>query len=136
VIGRLFKETSDTVHVQVFRYILAGTAAYALDYSALVVFTEIIGLYYLTSAALAFLLGAIASYIMNVTWVFNDRAFKNRRLEFTIFISISIAGLFLNHYCIKFFTESVNMHYLTSKLISSVLVSAVNFSARKYILFR
>ena len=136
MIGRLFKETADTVPIQVFRYVLAGAAAYALDYSALVIFTEVLGLYYLTSAAMAFLSGAIASYVMNVAWVFNDRAFKNRRLEFTIFLSIGIAGLFLNHYCIKFFTESVNMHYLTSKIISSIIVSAANFSARKYILFR
>ena len=136
MIGRLFKETADTAPIQIFRYILAGAAAYALDYSALVVFTEILGLYYLTSAAMAFLLGAIISYILNVTWVFSDRVFKNRRLELSIFLSIGIAGLFLNHYCIKFFTESVNMHYLTSKIISSIIVSAANFSARKYILFR
>ncbi len=136
MIGRLFKDTADTMPVQVFRYILAGTAAYVLDYSALVVFTETVKLHYLTSAAMAFLMGAVASYVLNVTWVFNDRAFKSRRLEFSIFLSIGIVGLFLNHYCIKFFTESANMHYLASKLISSVVVSVANFSARKYILFR
>ena len=136
MIRRLFKQAADTVHVQIFRYILAGTAAYMLDYAALILLTEALGLFYLTSAAIAFLLGSIASYIMNVTWVFNDRTIKNRRLEFSIFISIGVAGLFLNHYCIKFFTEIVNMHYLTSKLISSILVSAANFIARKYILFR
>lgn len=136
MIGKLFRDTAETMPVQVFRYVLAGSAAYVLDYSVLIIFTEIAGIHYLTSAAMAFLLGAIASYIMNVTWVFNDRIFKNRRLELVIFLSISIAGLFLNHYCIKFFTEGVKMHYLASKLIASVLVSAANFTARKYILFR
>jgi putative flippase GtrA len=136
MIGKIFKDPTSSISIQVFRYILAGSFAYAVDYSALIIYTEIFKIHYLASAAIAFLLGAITSYALNVAWVFNKRVFKDMRLEASIFILLGLAGLVLNHYCIRFFTEGVNLHYLTSKLISSIVVSAVNFAARKYLLFR
>ena len=136
MIGKLFKSTSDDISVQIFRYILSGAAACAVDYSALITLTQAFKLYYLTSAAIAFMLGAMVSYILNITWVFDQRAFADRRLEAVLFFSIGIVGLFLNHYCIQFFTETVKLHYLGSKVISTIAVFAVNFIARKYILFR
>jgi len=35
-----------------------------------------------------------------------------------------------------FLTEVVQLHYLVSKIVSSVLVFAVNFTMRKLLLFR
>lgn len=136
MVGRLFKDSADELSIQLFRYALAGAFAYFVDYSVLVLYTEVFKVYYLTSAAIAFLLGAAASYILNITWVFSRRTFKSIRLEASLFLLLGVAGLGLNHYCIKFFTEAANFHYLASKLISTVLVSSVNFSTRKYLLFR
>ena len=132
----LFKAPSSVISVQIFRYILSGAVACAVDYSTLVTFTQVFKIYYLTSASIAFILGATVSYILNIKWVFDQRTFSDRRLEALLFFSIGIAGLFLNHYCIQFFTETVKLHYLGSKVISTIAVFAVNFIARKYILFR
>jgi putative flippase GtrA len=136
VIKRFFKNPAKTISVQTFRYALAGCAAYTVDYSALVILTKFFGVYYLTSAAVAFALGAVTSYILNISWVFDKRTFKDRRLEGAIFFSIAIIGISLNHYCMLFFTESVKLHYLISKFISTIAVAAMNFFARKFILFR
>jgi putative flippase GtrA len=136
MINRFFRAPSDDLRIQLFRYILSGAVACAVDYSVLVTLTQVFRLYYLTSAAIAFMLGSTVSYVLNITWVFDRRAFVDRRLEALLFFSIGFAGLFLNHYCIQFFTETVKLHYLGSKVISTIAVFAVNFSARKYILFR
>lgn len=136
MIEKLFKYQTDSISVQAFRYVLAGTLAYAIDYSTLIMLTNIFKLYYLTSAAVAFILGAAASYVLNISWVFDRRLVKNKYLEVSIFFTIVITGLFLNHYCILFFTESVKLHYLVSKFIATIAVGALNFSTRKYILFR
>ncbi len=136
MIKKLFKTPSSLISVQIFRYVLSGAAACAVDYSVLVTLTQTFKLYYLTSAAIAFMLGSTVSYILNITWVFEERAFTDRRLEALLFFSIGGVGLFLNHYCIQFFTETVKLHYLGSKVISTMVVFAVNFIARKYILFR
>ena len=136
MIKKLFKYQAHSVSIQAFRYVLAGSLAGAIDYSTLVMLTNVFNVYYLTSAAIAFILGTATSYILNITWVFDKRTLKDKRLEAFIFLTIGIAGLFLNHFCIMFFTETVKLHYLISKFISTIAVAAVNFSARKYILFR
>ena len=136
MIQKLFKYQTDSISIQAFRYVLAGTLAYAIDYSALITLTHFFKIYYLMSAAIAFLLGAAVSYMLNISWVFDGRTFKSRYLEVSIFLAIVITGLFINHYCILFFTETVKLHYLVSKFVSTILVGWLNFSARKYILFR
>lgn len=136
MVEKLFRNPTSNLSIQAFRYVLAGGLAYIIDYSSLIVFTEIFKLYYLTSAAVAFFLGSIISYALNITWVFDKRTFNNKYLEISIFVLIGVIGLFLNHYCIWFFTENVNLHYLYSKIIATVVVFIVNFFTRKYILFR
>ena len=136
MIAKIFKAPTDSAYIQIFRYILSGSAACAVDYSTLVMLTQVFKLYYLTSAAIAFMLGAAVSYVLNITWVFDQRAFSDRRMEAFLFFSIGIAGLFLNHYCIQFFTDTAKLHYLGSKVISTIAVFTVNFTARKFLLFR
>ena len=136
MIRKIFKAPTDSVYIQIFRYVLSGSVACVVDYTTLVTLTQVFKLYYLTSAAIAFMLGAAVSYVLNITWVFDQRAFSDRRMEALLFFSIGIAGLFLNHYCIQFFTEAVKLHYLGSKVISTIAVFTVNFTARKFLLFR
>jgi len=122
--------------VQVFRYALSGTLAYVVDYCSLVILVEIFGIYYLTAACIAFLLGSLTAYMLNVKWVFDRRAFRNRYYELSIFIAIGAVGLVLNQYFIWLFTEKVGFYYLLSKLVATMFVFVWNFISRKYILFR
>jgi putative flippase GtrA len=136
MVRRFLTERTDNTSIQVFRYILAGGVAYAADYVSLILLTEVFGVYYLLSAAIAFLLGTVVSYFLNISWVFNKRTFDSKRIEISIFLLIGIIGLFLNQWSIWFFTEKVGFFYPYSKIIATVIVVLVNFFARKYILFR
>ena len=134
--GKLFKQATDDVFVQVFRYVLSGALAYAVDYCSLIVLVEVFKMHYLNAALAAFLLGSVTSYVLNVAWAFDRRTFKNRYFEIFVFVIIAIAGLFMNQYIIWAFTENVKFHYLFSKFIATMVVFTWNFFARKYILFR
>lgn len=135
MIQKLFKYQADSASIQAFRYVLAGTLACAIDYSMLIMLTNVFNVHYLLSAAAAFVVGAATSYALNISWVFDARVFKNRYLEVSIFLAIVVTGILLNHVFILFFTEMVKLHYLASKFISTLAVGWLNFSARKYILF-
>lgn len=136
MVNKLFRNPTSNISIQVLRYTLAGGLAYIIDYNSLIILTEIFRIHYLTSAAAAFLLGSIASYILNVKWVFEKRAFNNRYVEISIFVFIGILGLFLNQYYIWLFTENMGLHYLFSKIIATVIVSVANFFMRRHTLFR
>lgn len=132
----LFKNSTNNTFVQLFRYTFVGGFAFVIDFITLAVLTEIFHIYYLISAAIAFLLGLIINYILSVLWVFSRHTSVNRWIEFGIFGFIGIIGLGLNELFIWFFTEITQFHYLISKIISTFFVYLWNFFARKYILFK
>jgi len=121
--------------MEFLRYVLTAIIASSLDFLCLYTLTEVFHIYYLASAVPAFLVGLITSYILNITWVFENRRFNDWWFEFGIFTSIGLVGLFLNEILIWVFTEHVHFHYLVSKALSVIIVFFWNFLARKSTLF-
>ena len=133
---KLLKDNTDKTHIQMFRYLFVGGAAFIVDFLSLFILTDFFGIYYLISAAIAFILGLIANYFLSISWVFNKRTLKNRHFEFGIFAVIGIVGLGLNEVFIWFFTQDLQVYYLISKIFAAIIILFWNFFARKYILFR
>jgi putative flippase GtrA len=135
-IQKLFSGHSKNNFVEMFRYVLAGGLAFTADFRLLYVLTHYFGVHYLTSSVFAFSLGLVVCYILNIKWVFSRRNLGNRFAEALFFAIIGIIGLLLNQVFLKFFTESLHLFYMISKLISTFLVLLWNFTARKLLLFR
>ena len=136
MIKRLFTSDADDTASQLFRYTLVGGIAFALDFGFLFCLTHFLGVYYLISAGIAFLIGVSVNYLLSVAWVFKKHSLQAKWIEVLVFASIGIAGLALNELFIWFFTEIVHFHYLLSKVGSTVFVYLWNFFARKFALFR
>ena len=133
--NNLFRDNTDKTRIQVFRYILVGGAAFLVDCISLFILTQYFGIFYLISAALAFILGLAVNYLLSVRWVFNNRKLEKRSFEFGIFAIIGIVGLALNEFFIWFFTQDIQIFYLYSKILAAVIILFWNFFARKFILF-
>lgn len=135
-VAKLVKHPTEKTSIQFLRYIFVGGAAFIVDIGSLYLLTDVFGINYLISAAIAFILGLIANYILSISWVFNKRTLKNRPIEFGVFAVIGIIGLGLNEFFIWFFTAEIGFYYLISKIISAGIILFWNFFARKYVLFR
>lgn len=135
MIEALFRKQTDNSFVQLVRYTMVGGIAFIVDFTALYLLTEIANIYYLISAAIAFLLGLATNYSLSIVWVFNKRAIKNKSLEFGLFMLIGVVGLGLNQIFLWSFTEYAGLHYLTAKIVATVFIYLWNFLARKFILF-
>ncbi|WP_424714336.1 GtrA family protein [Methanobacterium sp.] len=133
---KLFKDPTDKTLIQIFRYIFVGGGAFIVDFLSLFILTDIFGIYFLISAAIAFILGLIANYILSISWVFDRRNLKNKQFEFGVFAFIGIIGLGFNEVFIWFFTQNLHIYYLKSKIFAAVIILFWNFFARKYLLFR
>ncbi|WP_236951015.1 MULTISPECIES: GtrA family protein [Methanobacterium] len=133
---KLVTDQTDKTQIQLFRYIFTGGAAFIIDFSSLFILTDFFGIYYLASAAIAFVLGLITNYMLSINWVFNRRTMSNRKLEFGVFALIGIVGILLNELFIWFFTENLQIYYLLSKIMAAVIILFWNFFARKFVLFK
>jgi putative flippase GtrA len=136
LVRRLLRDKSDSLIVQLFRYTFVGGIAFLVDIGSLAALTELIGVHYLVSAALAFVAGLTTNYVLCLIWVFPRRNLKSRFAEFMIFAVIGVVGLGLNELIMWVLTDLAGLHYLGSKLASTVIVYLWNFAARKVVLFR
>jgi len=136
MIEPLLKNKTNNILIQLFRYTFVGGIAFIFDFGTLFILTEFFFVYYLVSAAIAFLLGLIINYNLSIIWVFEKRTVKSKWIEFSIFTLIGIVGLVMNEFFIWFFTEMINLHYLFSKIASTAIIYLWNFFVRKFVLFR
>lgn len=127
--------TMSQVTRQFGQYVLAGGLAFLFDFAALFLLTEHVGLHYLVSASIAFLLGLATNYLLCIVWIFDYRALKNQAHEFAIFSMIGVAGLLLNNVLMFLLTELVGLHYLASRTQAALLILFFNFSLKRFLLF-
>ena len=135
VILQFFKGEANNTLVQLFRYVWVGGFAFIVDFGSLYLLREYVGINYLLSAAIAFILGLVANYLLSTLWVFPASRLNDKTAEFTIFAYIGLVGLLFNEVIMYLCCEVFKIHYMISKLCSTGIVFFWNFFARKIILF-
>ncbi|MFC1898064.1 GtrA family protein [Candidatus Cloacimonadota bacterium] len=136
MLKKLLIEESDKIYIQLIRYAFVGGLSFIADIGALYLLTEFAGLHYLLSAASGFIVGLIVNYSLSVKWVFNVDITERKLSQFLIFGIIGIVGLGLNELIIWFITEKLQVYYLYSKIISTVIVLFWNFLARRKLMLK
>jgi len=127
-------ETDSTI-IQLFRYVFVGGLAFVVDFGSLIGLTELAGIPYLGSAAIAFLLGLLTNYLLSIAWVFSRRSVGSAWTEFVVFAIIGVVGLGMNELILWGLTGGLGLWYPLSKLVSTAVVFGWNFGARKLALF-
>lgn len=135
MIGKLFRDPTDNIMIQFFRYVFVGGTAFVVDFFFLYFFSDICGIYYLVSAVFSFIISVLVNYVMSTRWVFNQDNIENKVVEFNLFMLISTIGLVFTEILLYFFTDICGMHYLISKIISAVIVLFWNFLARRVMFY-
>ena len=111
---------------------VVGIIATVIDFVVLTILTETFGVYYLTSAAIGFIVATLFNYVASMRYVFNSRFGPHeKRKELIIFILLSVVGLGLNQFFMWLFVEFFSIFYIFSKVLATVLVMAWNFVSRK-----
>lgn len=132
-LDKLLKAPTDNIVIQLFRYLFVGGTAFVVDFGLLAALTELCGVPYQLSACISFIGGLCVNYILSIKWVFDSSA-RTRGESITEFISfalVGVVGLGLNALIMWLFTEKIMLHYLVSKIISTIIVFAWNFLARR-----
>jgi putative flippase GtrA len=135
MINKLFKQPTDNIFIQLFRYVFVGGTAFLVDFFFLYFFSDVCGIYYLISAVLSFIISVLVNYVMSTRWVFNQDNIENKVLEFNLFILISTIGLVFTEILLYFFTDIIGLYYLIAKIISAIIVLFWNFLARRVMFY-
>lgn len=121
------------------RYSFVGGIAFAVDFGTLCLCTDGLGLHYLISGIIAFVLGLTVNYYLSLHWVFSHKGssttpVRKKGLEFILFALIGVVGLGLNTLILYLLTDVAGFHYLVSKIISTIIVFMWNFVGRRFLM--
>ena len=131
LIYKIFIEKTDNSLLQFIRYFFVGGVAAVVNIGMLFIFTDVCHIYYLVSNIISFTLGLIVNYILSKLLVFQDKVSLSASKEFIIYAIIGVVGLGIDTLLMSIFTDTFNIYYMLSKIISTLLVFVWNFGARK-----
>jgi len=119
---------------QIVRFGIVGVIAFVIDYAVLLVLTEVAGIHYLISSAVAFLVSVIFNYILSITFVFETDKSKSKGAQFSLFAVMSAGGLGINQLMMWLLSDIMFIPYQLSKFFATAVVMVYNFVTRKLFL--
>lgn len=119
---------------QIINFGIVGSLSFCIDYCLMIVFTEILGIYYFISSSLSFLISVSFNYICSMRFVFCGKKDISKSKEYFVFVMFSIVGLLINQFVMWFMVEKFNIYYAITKLFATVIVMIWNFVSRKLFL--
>ncbi|MCC8168973.1 MAG: GtrA family protein [Oscillospiraceae bacterium] len=133
-IDSLFRKKTTNTFIQFFRYIFVGGFAFLVDAFVLWLCEKFV--HYMIAAAIAFVVGLAANYLLSIFFVFSEsKQVKNKAAEFTAYAVIGVIGLGLTEVIMYLLTDICGLYFLLSKIIAAAIVLVWNFVARKKILY-
>ncbi|MBT8230478.1 MAG: GtrA family protein [Saprospiraceae bacterium] len=119
-----------------FKSQLSSFLATAVDFVTLVILTELFGIYYLVSTAIASAFGAIVSFLLGRYWAFKRpesfivaQAFRYA-VASGIILMANVAGMY-------FFTDILSIQYLISKIIVAIITGIlISFPLFRYFVYQ
>ncbi|MFC2006506.1 glycosyltransferase [Chloroflexota bacterium] len=112
------------------RFCLVGLSGVLVNIGLLWLLTDIIGLFYLVSAAISIESSIISNFFLNNLFTFHDRnspavrSSLSRLLKYNL---VTMAGLGVNISILWLFTEVFGIYYLISELVGIVIATLWNY---------
>lgn len=134
---------------QILKFGVVGFICFLIDFGITTGFTNILGVHYLISKFLGFVISAIVNYLLSIKYVFTEKKEMDKKKEFTVFLILSAFGLLINeivmYVCIDgayahsaFLQEKISDGLMVSisSIIATGIVMVYNFISRKLFLER
>lgn len=134
---------------QIIKFGIVGLFCFLIDFGITTGFTNFLGIHYLISKFLGFVVSAVVNYLLSIKFVFTQKKEMDKKKEFTVFLILSAFGLLINeivmYLCIDgIYARSGQLQELVSHAnmvaLSSILATGIvmvyNFISRKLFLER
>ena len=116
---------------KIIKFSIVGGIATIIDFVFLYIFKEFLNFNIILANTLSFIISVTYNYIASITWVFDVNKNKNKNVQFVLFIVFSVVGLIINNVILYILTDKLNIYYLISKVIATIIVMIFNFITRK-----
>jgi putative flippase GtrA len=130
-LNKYFTRGLNGVSGQFARYFMVALVGLFFDFGTLVVFHDLLHIYYLFAAACGFVVGLAVNYVLSTRYVFKNSKLNSRVLEFALFGLVGLIGLGVLSISMWLLVSLLGIQYLLAKCLATVAVYAWNFVGRK-----
>ena len=81
---------------QIIKFGIVGLFCFLIDFGITTGFTNLLGIHYLISKFLGFVVSAVVNYLLSIKFVFTQKKEMDKKKEFTVFLILSAFGLLIN----------------------------------------
>jgi glycosyltransferase involved in cell wall biosynthesis/putative flippase GtrA len=117
------------------RYFVSGISGASTQIGLLYVFTDVVGLWYIYSSVLAFVVAIAISFVLQKFWTFADRETKKVHQQFARYMVVAILGVFINTFSMYIFVDIFAVWYILSQIFTGVIIAILNFFMYKFFIF-
>jgi len=112
-----------------------GLVTFSLDLALLFLFIDVFHMYYLLSAATAFIIATSINYVLSRRYVFlgTDRPVHS---GYAFFILIGVVGVCAITVLMYLFVDILHLHYIVSRVLVAFVVGWWNYLMNLYVNFR
>lgn len=121
---------------EVVKYTLVSFMGGALNLAILYSLTEFLGVYYILSAAIGFIVAGINNFTLNKVWTFKENLKDKYFKEYFYFLSVSIFSYALSILLLYLLTEFAGIFYIFSQAIALIVGGSLNFVINKIYTFK
>lgn len=117
------------------KYFFVGGFATLIYLFGLYLFTDILHMYYLISAIIAFCISTIIAYFAHKYLTFQNLEKKHKQ-QFSNFLAFAILGLLINLTTLYITVNIFSLWYMLGAILASAIAFVVNYFLNYYITFR
>ena len=119
-----------------FKFSFVGLIGMVINLGVLYLLTEYVGIYYLFSAIVAFVIAMTHNFVLNKVWTFGEEMKSSICKKYIKFSVISIFALIVNLIFLYFFTAIIGIYYLISQVLAIGISLIINFFGNKFLTFK
>mgnify|MGYP003394728403 CR=1 FL=1 len=123
-------------HHQLFKFIIAGGTAFAVNIMALYSLTDLVHVYYLVSTVLAFMIAFCVSFILQKFWTFRDHSRDRMHIQLSLYLGMQGINLCLNAALMYVFVEYLHVWYILSQAIIAIGLAVMSFFINRRFIFK
>ena len=121
---------------RIIRYIFSGGVTVVANLVILYTLVDVLHLWYVISAIIAFCCGIILSYVLQKFFTFKENSTKNLHIQFPVFVLYNIIMLGLNTLFMYFLVDIIGFWYLSSQILITICTAFINYTFFRLVLFK
>ena len=120
---------------KLIKFGLVGVLATGTNLVCLYFFKDILDIWYMISAVLAFVVAFTVSFSFQKFWTFRETSTHKISKQAFFYFVVTFSSLMINLVCLYILVDIVDIHYLLSQLILLIILALIRFSINNFLIF-